>query len=289
MLAPFEIHQPATAREASELRARHGETAALYAGGSELLLAMKEGLLAYEHLIDVKTIAEMGDVRLAPGGALLVGGTVTHRTLERSALVRERFPLLAEMEAQVANPRVRAVGTLGGNLAFAEPHSDPPTCLLVHGATLTLASPTATRRLSVAEFIRGPFETAVAADEILTGIEISPLPEGAASAYLKFATHERPAVGVAVVLVPGAGGRVAEARVSVGCVGPVATRRPALEGELAGASLASLAADWPPARRAGEGLDAVDDLHGSAEYKRHLAGVLVARGLALAARRAGTA
>jgi len=289
MLAPFEIHQPTTAEEAGQLRARHGEAAALYAGGSELLLAMKEGLLAFEHLIDVKTIPALHGLGVSASGALVVGGAVTHRELERSALVRARFPLLAEMEAQVANPRVRAVGTLGGNLCFAEPHSDPPTSLLVYGATVLLAGPRGLRRVPVGDFVTGPYESALADDEVLTHVEIPPLPTGASAAYLKFATHERPTVGVATVLVPGEDGTVAEARVSVGCVGPVAARLPGLEGQLAGVSLAALAHGFAPAVAAGADLDAVDDLHGAADYKRHLAGVVVKRALAVAARRASAA
>lgn len=289
MLAPFEIHQPTTAEEAGELRARHGEAAALYAGGSELLLAMKEGLLAFEHLIDVKTIPALHGLGVSASGALVVGGAVTHRELERSALVRARFPLLAEMEAQVANPRVRAVGTLGGNLCFAEPHSDPPTCLLVYGATVILAGPRGLRRVAVGDFVTRPYESALADDEVLTHVEIPLLPTGASATYLKFATHERPTVGVATVLVPGDNGTVAEARVSVGCVGPVATRLPGLEGQLAGVSLGALARGFAPAVAAGADLDAVDDLHGAADYKRHLAGVVVKRALAVAARRASAA
>jgi carbon-monoxide dehydrogenase medium subunit len=289
MLPPFEIHQPATAAEAAALRARYGETGALYAGGSELLLAMKEGLGAFEHLIDVKTIAGLDQLEIGEHGTLTIGAAVTHGTLERSPLVRQRFPLLAEVARQVANPRVRSVGTLGGNLCFAEPHSDPPTALLVHGATVVLAGGGGARRLPLAEFITGPYESALAADEILTAIEVAAPPPGALGAYLKFGMHERPTVGVAVLLVPGPRGAVREARVAVGCVGPVAARLAALEGAVAGVSLAALEAGWTPAERAGEGLDAVSDLHGSAAYKRAMAGVFVKRALALAARRARAA
>jgi carbon-monoxide dehydrogenase medium subunit len=289
MLAPFEIHQPATPEEACELRARHGAAAALYAGGSELLLAMKEGLLAFAHLIDVKTIPALHGIRVAASGALVVGGAVTHRELERSALVRARAPLLAEMEAQVANPRVRAVGTLGGNLCFAEPHSDPPTCLLVHDATVTLAGPHGARRVPVGDFVTGPYESALADDEVLTHVEVPPLPPDTFAAYLKFATHERPTVGVAAALRRGGDGTVLEARVSVGCVGPAATRLPVLEAALVGVPLPVLARGFAPAAAAGATLDAVDDLHGRADYKRHLAGVFVQRALALAARRAAVA
>ena len=287
MLPPFEIHQPATAAEASAIRARYGEEAAVYAGGSELVLVMNEGLASYAHLIDVKTIPELHDLRYdAARRALLVGSAVTHRRLERSALVRERFPLLAEMESQVANVRVRVVGTLGGNLCFGEPHSDPPTALLVHDAVVALAGAAGPRRLPLAEFIVGPYETALGADEIMTHVEIPEPPPGAAGAYLKFGMHERPTVGVAVLLVPTPTGReVAEARVSVGCVGPVPARLHGLERELRGVPLGELQNGFAPALRAGDALDAVSDLHGSAEYKRALASVFVGRVLAAAARR----
>jgi len=289
MLPPFEIHQPSTAAEAAALRARFGESAALYAGGSELLLAMKEGLGGFEHLIDVKTIPGLDAVDVAADGTLTIGAAVTHRTLERSPLARQRFPLLAEMERQVANPRVRSVGTLGGNLCFAEPHSDPPTALLVHGATVVLEGAGGRRRLPLADFIVGPYESALGEDELLTAVEVAAPPPRAASAYVKFGMHERPTVGVAALLVPDARGAVAEARIAVGCVGPVATRLGALETALGGLPLAAVEAGWPAADHAGDDLDAMSDLHGSADYKRAMAGVFVKRALALAARRARAA
>jgi carbon-monoxide dehydrogenase medium subunit len=288
MLPPFEIHAPKTAADAATARRDLGEEAAVYAGGTELVLVMKEGLGAWRHLIDIKGIAELHELGVADGApdTLRIGAAVSHRTLVRSALVRARWPLLAETEAQVANPRVRAVGTLGGNLAFAEPRSDPAATLLVHEARVTLASPSARRTLPLSEFLRGSYETALAPDEVLTGIEVPAAPAGAHGAYLKYGLHERPTVGVAALVVPARDGTVAQARVAVGCVAAVPVRLGALERALRGAALATLAAGTGPARGAGEGLDAVSDLHGSAEYKQHLVGVFAARALAEAARRA---
>ncbi|MBI1735174.1 MAG: FAD binding domain-containing protein [Candidatus Rokubacteria bacterium] len=286
MLPPFEIHEPRTLGEAAAARRELGEDAALYAGGTELVLVMKEGLGAWSHLIDVKAIGELHELALV-AGALRIGAAVTHRELEHSALVRDRFPLLAETEAQVANPRVRAVGTLGGNLAFAEPRSDPATTLLVYDARVTLAGPSGRRTLPLAAFLRGSYETALAPDEILAGVDVPAPPAPASGAYLKFGLHERPSVGVAALLLLARDGRtVAEARVAVGCVAAVPLRLTALEQSLAGAPLATLVAGVPAARTAGDALDAISDLHGSAEYKRHLVGVFVARALAAAARRA---
>jgi len=287
MLGPLVIHQPHTVAEAAALRAQLGDEAAIYAGGSELLLVMKEGLGRWRHLIDIKAIPALQDLT-GVDDRLVIGAAVTHRTLERSPLLRARFPVLAEMQAQVANVRVRNVGTLGGNLCFAEPHSDPPTALLVHEARVMLQGPREARTLPVSEFITGSYETALAADEVMARIEVPAPPAGAVGAYLKFGFHERPTVGVAILLVP-RGNSVSAARVAVGCLGPVAMRLPALETTLAGTSLAALEAGIDARDGGLADVDVVSDLHGGADYKREVAAVLVARALATAAGRARTA
>ncbi len=116
-LRRFTIHQPKNLAEASQMLGEFGEKARLYAGGTELLLAMKHDLLRYEHLVDVKTLPGLDKIE-AKNGSLLIGSAVTHRAIERSAAVKEKLPVLAEMETKVANVRVRATGTLGGNLAL---------------------------------------------------------------------------------------------------------------------------------------------------------------------------
>ncbi len=136
-LSRFEIHQPATIAEASQMLGHYGDEAAIYAGGTELLLAMRHRALSYSHLIDLKVIPGLNAIE-ARDGVIEIGAACTHRTLERSTLLREKQPVFAELESQVANIRVRATGTLGGNLCFAEPHSDPATMLLVLGATVRI-------------------------------------------------------------------------------------------------------------------------------------------------------
>jgi len=291
MLGRLAIHQPATAAEAAALRAKLGDDAAIYAGGSELLLVMKEGLGRWQHLIDVKGIPALRELRV-DGDRLVIGAAVSHRQLERSPLLHGRFGMLREMEAQVANVRVRNVGTLGGNLAFAEPHSDPATALLVHDARVVLAGPRSERTLPIADFITGSYETALAPDEILVRVEVPALPPKAASAYVKFGVHERPTVGVAVIVEP-SGDAVDEARVAVGCIGPAPVRLSALEARLAGTRMAAVEAGIHGTDRrhrelvdALTALDVVSDLHGSADYKREVAAVLVSRALATAAARA---
>src|SRR5262247_4260373 len=156
-LRRFTIHQPQTIAEASAMLSELGEKARPYAGGTELLLAMKHDLLRYEHLIDVKTIRDLSKIELK-NGSLVIGSTATHRAIERSPVVKENLPVLAQMETKVANVRVRASGTLGGNLCFAEPHSDPATLLLALEAKVHVQGKTGTRGLDIDRLIAGAYE-----------------------------------------------------------------------------------------------------------------------------------
>src|SRR2546428_5078145 len=212
MLRPFELSEPTSVAEASELLARHGDAARIYAGGTELILAMKEGLVHYEHLVNVKTIPGLAGVRL-DGGALRIGAATPHRAIERDPLVRQHFPAVARMEADVANVRVREVGTLGGHLCFAEPHADPGTLLQVFDATARIEKKGSARTIPLEGLFVGPFETCLEGDELLTEIVVPPLPSRSAAAYLKFGFLERPSVGVAVAGPPddgpGAAARIA--------------------------------------------------------------------------------
>ena len=198
-LRRFTIHQPKTINEASQMLAEFGEKGRLYAGGTELLLAMKHDLLRYEHLIDVKTISGLDKIE-AKNDVVVIGGTATHRAIERSALVKEKLPVLAETEAHVANVRVRASGTLGGNLCFAEPHSDPATLLTALGAKATVQGKSGVRSVEVGKLISGAYETSLADDEVLAAVEVPLLEKSQRAAYLKYQLKERPTLGLALVL-----------------------------------------------------------------------------------------
>src|SRR5215467_5331105 len=179
VLRPFALYQASTVGEASEVLARDGSDAAVYAGGTEILLVLKEGLLRVASLVDVKRIPGLSEIR-ADDGRLSIGATATHRDVERSAVVRARCPLVAGVARHVANVRVRSVGTVGGNLAFADPHSDLATLFMAMEGALQLWSRRGTRELSLAEFIRGPYETAREEDEVLTSVRLHPWPGGTA-------------------------------------------------------------------------------------------------------------
>jgi aerobic carbon-monoxide dehydrogenase medium subunit len=276
-LSRFEIHQPASVAEASQMLGRYGDEAAIYAGGTELLLAMRHRALSYSHLIDLKVIPGLNAIATR-NGAIEIGAACTHRAIERSTLVREKQPAFAELESHVANIRVRATGTLGGNLCFAEPHSDPATMLLVLGATVQIESAAGAREIPIEKLISGAYANHLAPGEILTRIAVPSAKPSHRSAYMKFQIHERPTLGLGVWLETSDGGRTfTAARVAVGCVCPFPSRALAAEELLMG-SRAEVEKRLPEAAALiADGADLVDDHEGSAEYKRHLIGVFLRR------------
>ena len=215
----------------------------------------------------------------AENGTLVVGAAVTHRELERSAVVHERLPALARMERGVANLRVREVGTLGGNLCFSDPHSDPATFLLAVDAEVECRRGGGLpRRLQIADFVVGPYQTSLEQGELLTAVHVPPAPEGASVAHAKFSFHERPTATVAC-LAHVVDGVLTEARVAVGSVGARPVRSRAAEEALTGAAVDGIEGDVlsTAGERAAEDAAPVDDATGSADYKAQLVKVLVDR------------
>lgn len=279
-LPPFDLHRARSVEEATELLRRYGEDAALCCGGTELLLLLKLRFAAYGNLIDIKGIEELWGVR-AENGSLVIGAAVTHRELERSPLVREWLPALASMERGVGNVRVRQVGTLGGNLCFSDPHSDPATFLLALGAEFECRrGGEGPRRLAVGDFVRGPYQTALERGELLVSVRVPAPPARTAVIHKKFSFQERPAATV-TCLVRVEGGEIAGARIAVGSVGVVPARAHESERLLIGAPAAEL--DPELLERAGElaaeASAPVADSNGSPDYKANLVRVLVVRSL----------
>jgi carbon-monoxide dehydrogenase medium subunit len=280
-MKPFSLYEPTTIPEAVAILSDRADTAKLYAGGTELLLAMKSDLLHYDHLVNVKTVAGLDTVKIEEG-ALVIGAAVTHSRIEREAAVRERFPLVADVEQRVANVRVRNVGTLAGNLCFAEPHSDPATLLLIYEASVTIAGPSHTKSLPISELQTGPYETVLNPDELLVDVRVPPLPTGMHGVYMKFGYHHRPSLGLAAAVAVEQG-IIVDVRLALGCVSPVAKRLDEAEAVLRGERIDMLGdgstAVLQAGRIAAAGAGAIDDLHGSAEYKEHLVSVFLERAL----------
>jgi carbon-monoxide dehydrogenase medium subunit len=275
-LPPFALHRPRSLDAAEDLLTEHGDEAVVYCGGTELLLVMKLGLAAYSNLVDLKGIPELR-VLEERDGELCVGAAVTHHELESSPFVHRLFPALADMERRVANVRVRSVGTLGGNLCFSDPHSDPATFLLASGAELVCRRGVAERTIPIGEFVRGPYETALGPHELLTEIRIPVLPVGAALVHEKFAMHERPALTVSCFM-RAEDGHIAETRIAIGSVSATPGRVSEAENLLVGLPVESGADQLRVAGEiAAETVAPLADLNGSVEYKRNLVCVFVSR------------
>jgi carbon-monoxide dehydrogenase medium subunit len=199
--------------------------------------------------------------------------------LETDSTVREMLPMLASAESQVANIRVRSQGTLGGNLCFNDPHSDPATVLLVHDATAQVAGPNGKRQVLLGSFLTGMYSTTLEADELLLSVDVPRLPAQFGGSYMRIHRLQRPTLGVAAA-VSLRDGALDEVRLAVGCVGPRALRLEELEGNLHGAAPAEISKIIQESKTSLKALlEPIDDLLGSSEYKLYITGVLLERAL----------
>ena len=276
MLKRFRLEEPESAAEVSELLGRFGDSAKIYAGGTELLLAMKEGLVHYERLINVKKLKGLSEIA-GENGTIKIGALCTHHQLETSPVLQQKLASLVKLEQNVANVRVRQAGSIGGNLCFAEPHADPGTLLMALGAKMVAEKSSGKREIAAEEFFVDAYETSLQADELLTEIRV-PTPGGnGRSAYLKFGYLERPSVGVAVALTLD-GATVNDIKIAVGCAGPAPRRVAEAEALLSGKSRDEAVRLLPQAGAiAGRASEAISDLHGAQDYKEHIVGVLLKR------------
>ncbi|MPZ13687.1 MAG: hypothetical protein GEU73_04575 [Chloroflexi bacterium] len=289
MLSPFRVLHPTTVAEASAELARLGDEAVVYAGGAELLLLMRNGLIKPDYLVNIKRIPELDGISVEDG-EVRIGTAVTHRRMETDPVVRIRLPALTEAERHVGNIRVRNQGTLGGNLCFADPHADPGTALLVYDATVELWGPSGGRRLPLQQFLVGTYDTALEPGELLTEVRVPPLAEGWRAAFLRIERFYRPTANVAAA-VSIKDGQLEGVRLAAGCVGPNAMRLLELEDQVRGSTITeavALVRESKPYLT--EKLEPVGDVLGSAPYKVHITSVLLTRALEqVVARARGTA
>ena len=279
MLRRFQLDEPETVKDASDLLSRYGESARVYAGGTELLLAMKEGLIQSERLVNVKNIPGLDGVKRV-GNSVHIGALSTHHKLECSTELQQSLPAFVQMEANVANIRVREVGTVGGNLSFAEPHADPGILLLALGASVIAQNAANVREVPMDRFFVDAYETCLNPDELLTEVRVPLPPSQSAVRYLKFGYLQRPSVGVALHLALGDGDLIRDVRIAVGCAGPKPCRVEEAEAVMKGKSLRDASKLVGEAGQvASRAADAIGDLHGSAEYKEHIIQVLLKRAL----------
>jgi carbon-monoxide dehydrogenase medium subunit len=278
ILHPFEYVEAKTVGEAVAGLRERGDDARLIAGGTALVPLMKHAVLRPAALVSIARVPGLASIEPAASGALRVGGLATHWAVSHSPLVRDRSPLLAGACARVASPTVRSMGTLGGNLCYGESASDPSPALLALRATIRLEGPGGGRTVPITEFFTGFYETALRDAEVLTGIDVPAMPAGARWRYLKWtprAQEDKALVGLAAMLVLD-GRRCAIARLAVGGVGasPVVLAN-------AERALEELELDDATIRRAADAaageVDPMDDLQGTAEYRRDMLRVWVRR------------
>jgi len=274
----FELLKPRTLNEASELLLSHGDDARLIAGGTTLVILMKQRTVYYPYLIDLQGISGLDRIA-ADGGGLRIGAMATQRAVETSPLVRRSFPALADAFGKIGNVRVRTTATVGGNLAHADYRLDPPPVLLILGAEVALSGPEETRAVALKDFYRGLYETALQPGEILSEVRVPPAPEGSRTIYLKYASlsaNDWPCLGVAALLRLNAT-RCEELRLGVS---GLADRPLLIEGlELARNETITESLLDEIARLVDRQISPISDLRGSEWYKREMARVFVKRAI----------
>ena len=288
MIPPkFEYLAPASLSEAAEFLASHPGDAKLLAGGQSLIPVLKLRLASPAFLVDLGRIGGLNYIREEPGagakpGTIAIGAMTTYAEIKQSALLRQKCPLLSHTVAVVADVQVRNRGTLGGSLAHADPSADMPAAVLALGGELKAVGPKGERWIKVADYFKGMFATALTPEEILTEIRV-PVLTGQGSAYLKAARRatDFALVGVAVRMRVGKDERCEEISIGVTGVTDRAYRPVGVERALQGKRLEPKTIE-EAASTVVQGVDVMGNIHGSAEYRAHVARVYVARAIAAA-------
>jgi aerobic carbon-monoxide dehydrogenase medium subunit len=282
---PFDYHAPTTVEEAIGLLADLGDEARPLAGGHSLLPMMKLRLAPLEHLVDLRRIDALKGIR-EDGGALVIGAMTTQHEILASDLVAGQCPLLQEAAAVIADPQVRYLGTLGGNVANGDPANDMPAVMQCLDATYLLSGRGGARAVKAREFYEGAFFTKLAEGEILTAVKVPVPPAGHGYAYekLKRKIGDYATAAAAVVLTL-SGGSCKTASIALTNVGETPLYAEAAAAALAGSSLDKAAVD--KAVGLAEGITApASDGRGPADYRTRMAGVMLRRAIQRAHERA---
>jgi len=279
--AKFDYVRPATVGDAVRALDEGGEDAKVIAGGQSLLPLLRLRLAYPDLLVDVGGLGDLRGVR-DTGDSLLIGALTTHDDVTRDPVIAEHCGLIAQAAGMVADPAVRHRATICGALAHADPAADMPAVMTALGATMIARGPGGEREIGAGEFFADYLTTTLAANEILTAVRVPKLGPGWGYRYEKFhRTAQAWAIVGVAALARRSNGQVAEARIGMANMGSVPVRARAAEAAAAGAD-ASRDALRSAAQRADEGTSPPADLHGAADYRRHLARVLTARALAVA-------
>lgn len=284
----FTFHRPRSLTEVLELLEGLGEGTVLLAGGTDLLVQIERQKVAPKHVVSLQDVTGLTEIRSDCTG-LHVGAMVTHREIEKSLRFRGSLAALSEACATVGGVQVRNLGTLGGNLVNASPAADTPPALLCLDATVTVVGRAGERELPLDRFFLGYRRTALQPGEVLTAIHIPPVQPRTATAFLKLGRRKAMEISVACTAIrltlAEDGCTIREARVALGAVAPTAVRSCEAESVLSGRR-ADEALFQEAGRAAAVEAQPIDDLRASADYRRKVTAVLVARALMACLKRA---
>ena len=288
-LRPFELIEPESlAAVGAALAATDGD-ARVVAGGTALVPMLRLGVVRPGRVVSLHRVPALAEIA-ANNGELRLGAMATMAAIHRSAVVRDGWPLLAEAAGSVATPAIRSTATIGGNLAYAEPASDPAPALCCLEATVDIAGAAGSRSLPVARFLTGFYETALEPAEVVAAVRIPAVPAGARGGYVKFcprSLEDKPLIGVAaLVTIDDRTGRCRDARIALGAAAPTAIRAARAEAIVRDQALDERAIRAAAEAAAAEA-DPLADLMGSRDYRRRMVAVWVRRLLTSLAHREG--
>ncbi|MFC1966965.1 FAD binding domain-containing protein [Chloroflexota bacterium] len=279
MIGNFEYFAPKTLQEALVLLNKYRDSCKVIAGGQSLLILMRQGLVTPGYLIDINGVSGLNYIKSDAKDGLRIGALTTHRTIEKSPLIRNGFTVLADMERRLASIQTRNWGTIGGNLCHGDPVGDPAPVLMSLKASLQIASLKAKRTIPIEDFFLDYLETTLKPDELLTTIQIPPAPPRTSTAYTKFNVIESDmaTVGVAVSIELDTNSSTCnDVRIALGAVAPTPMRAKQAEEVLIGSKITDALL-----KRAGQiasvEAEPISDINGSEEYRRELVKVLVRR------------
>ena len=287
MIPPrFEYFAPESLDEAISLLEDHGPEATVLAGGQSLIPLMKLQLAAPSYVVDINGIPGLADI-VEDGCCLRIGSLARESDLDNTEIVQSKYPILHDTTSVIADPLVRNMATVGGNLAHGDPANDHPATMIALGAEVTAVGPGGRRKIPVADFFEGPLTTALQKGEILTQIKVLALPEGSGSAYIKLERKvgDYATAGVAAVVTV-ADGVCQRAGIGLTNAGPIPVKAASAESFLVGKKLDDETIG-EAARLASEAAEPTADLRGSEEYKRDMVRVIAGRALRKALERAG--
>jgi len=280
-MIPFEYRTPKNLKEVHATLKEFGSDAKLIAGGTALVIMMKQRLVRPSCLVSLRSVRGLNGIEIKNGG-IAIGGLATHRAVEGSSLLRRRLPMLTETYHHVATLRVRNMATVGGGLAHADPNQDPPPSLIALGATVKATSANGARTIPLDEFFKDYYETVLNPDEIITEVMIPKLAPNTGAAYIKFlprtADDYATVSAAAVLTLDKANKTIADVRIALGSVGVTPIRATAAEALLRGQPVKS-EAFAAAGEKAKEAVDPLSDFRGSAAYKKDMAAVFVRRAL----------